>query len=66
MEQYKAFLKAVPEINARLRDAGIDVAESAGAAADGDEPDLPKKDKKKKAKAKNDRLNIDATSDEED
>jgi hypothetical protein len=64
VDQYKAFLKAVPEINASLRDAGIDVAESA--AADGDEPGSPKKEKKKKAKAKNDRLNIEATSDEEE
>jgi ribosomal protein S9 len=55
VDQYRAFLNAIPEINASLREAGIDIATS----------DTRMKPQKK-AKVKKDRSNIEATSDEEE
>jgi hypothetical protein len=61
VDQYKALLKAIPEINASLRRGGIDVGESAL-------PDEEEEDPKSqsKAKAKKEKLNIEETSDEDE
>ncbi|KAF7545693.1 hypothetical protein G7Z17_g8979 [Cylindrodendrum hubeiense] len=62
VEQYTALLKAVPAINAALRDLGNPV----------DEPDEPMStaliptSKPKKDRSKSSRANIDATSDEDE
>jgi len=61
IDQYKALLKAVPEINASLKKGGIDVGESAEAEDDEEEPKP-----KKKVKGKKEKSNIEETSDEED
>jgi hypothetical protein len=63
VDQYKAFLDAIPEINASLREAGIDITTSA--VEDDDRADTQMKPQKK-AKVKKDRSNIEATSDEEE
>jgi hypothetical protein len=63
VDQYRAFLNAIPEINASLREAGIDIATSA--VEDDDGADTRMKPQKK-AKVKKDRSNIEATSDEEE
>lgn len=63
MDQYKVFLEAIPEINARLKETGVDVD---GLAVDNDdESDAPAR-QKKKTKPKNDKANIEATSDEDE
>lgn len=63
VDQYKAFLEAIPEINARLKDAGVDVG---GHAADNDNESDSATKQKRKTKSKNDKSNIDATSDEDE
>jgi hypothetical protein len=55
-------LKSIPEINASLKKAGIDVSGSA-LASDGDSETETKPAKRAKAKNKS---NIEATSDEEE
>ncbi|KAH6985941.1 transcriptional Coactivator p15-domain-containing protein [Ilyonectria sp. MPI-CAGE-AT-0026] len=62
VEQYTALLKAVPAINAALRDLGNTIDES-------DEPTstaLIPTSKPKKDRSKSDKANIDATSDEDE
>ena len=62
IDQYKALLKAIPEINAVLKRGGIDVGESALPDDDGEENPKPQK----KAKGKKEKSNIEETSDEEE
>lgn len=62
IDQYKALLKVIPEINAGLKKGGIDVGESA--LPDDDEEDDPKP--KKRAQGKKEKSNIEETSDEEE
>jgi hypothetical protein len=58
-------LKAIPEINAGLKEAGFDV--SSNAVDDDDDEDSGAKAKpQRKPKAKKSKANIEATSDEED
>ena len=62
VDQYKAFLKAIPAINASLKESGVDVD---GYAVEGEgKSDLLAR--QKKTKSKNEKLNIDATSDEDE
>lgn len=63
VDQYKAFLRAVPAINASLKEAGVDI--NGYAVDDDDESNAPAR-QKKNAKSKNEKSNIDATSDEEE
>jgi hypothetical protein len=64
IDQYKALLKAIPEVNAALRRAGVDVGESAELEGDRSTEELkPKTHKKKPGKEKS---NIEETSDEDD
>lgn len=67
MDQYKAFLKAIPAINASLKDSNIDRTGYAVDDADemDEEPGLPAK-QKRKTKSKVEKSNIDATSDEDE
>lgn len=60
IDQYKALLKAIPEINASLKRGGIDVRE----VPEDEDEDEPKP--KKKVKVKKEKSNIEETSDEED
>jgi hypothetical protein len=62
VEQYQAFLKAIPEINASLKELGVDVT-GGGGEIDEDEEVKPRK---KAAVKKESKANIDATSDEEE
>lgn len=64
IDQYKALLKAIPEINAGLKDIGIVV--SPNAVDDDDEEEEEKPQRKAKTQAKNSKANIEATSDEEE
>lgn len=61
IDQYKALLKTIPEINAALKSGGIDVGESA--LPDDDEED-PKP--QRKARSKKEKSNIEETSDEDE
>jgi hypothetical protein len=63
VDQYKALLKAIPAINASLKDAGVDA--SGYALDDEDESDSPA-GQKKKTKPRHEKSNIDATSDEDE
>lgn len=64
VDQYKALVKAIPEISASLKASGIAVDEST--AMDEDDEVADEKPKKRKAAAKKDKkANIDETSDEE-
>lgn len=63
IEQYQAFLKAIPEINASLKELGVDVS---GSGVDGDEDEEEVNPRKKAAAKKESKANIDATSDEEE
>jgi len=65
IDQYQALLRAIPEINAGLKDAGIDVSPNA-VGGDVDEEEEEKPQKKVKAKTKKSKANIEATSDEEE
>jgi len=64
IEQYKALLRAIPQVNANLRKMGIEVeAEAAGVEdSEADEATQPAK----RVKAKKSKANIEATSDEEE
>jgi hypothetical protein len=64
VDQYSALLRAIPEINASLKRAGIDVSGPAEEENDGESETETKPPKK--IKAKKDKSNIEATSDEED
>ncbi|CAG8972495.1 hypothetical protein HYALB_00001186 [Hymenoscyphus albidus] len=64
VDQYKAFLKAIPEINASLKAAGVAVEEST--AMDEDEPVKDEKPAKRKTKKDAKKANIEETSDEEE
>jgi len=66
IDQYKAFVKAIPAINASLRSQGIEIEGSEEVeAAESEEEVKPKR--KTKAKAiEEEKSNIEATSDEED
>ena len=64
IDHYKALLKAIPEINAGLKDQGIDISPDAIDDDDGEEVEKPQR--KAKAKAKQSKANIEATSDEEE
>jgi hypothetical protein len=63
VDQYKALLKAIPDINASLKRGGIDIGDSVALEDDEleDEPKL-----KRKAKDKKEKSNIEETSDEDD
>jgi hypothetical protein len=63
IDQYKALLKAIPEVNAALKKAGVDVEESAEL-----EDDLSKAAPKSKINRKpgKEKSNIEETSDEDD
>lgn len=64
VDQYKALVKAIPEINANLKASGIAVEEST--AMDEDDEVADEKPKKRKAAVKKEtKSNIDETSDEE-
>jgi hypothetical protein len=62
VDQYKAFLKSIPAINASLKDSGIDIS---GYAVDADDVEDEAK-QKRKTKSKVEKSNIDATSDEDE
>jgi len=64
IDQYKALVKAIPEINASLRSHGIEVEGSE--EIEEDESEEEAKPKKKTKARKEEKLNIEATSDEED
>ena len=63
IDQYKTFLQTIPQLNAHLKTLGIDVSHSA-ALEDDDEEDI-KSIKRIKAK-KQEKANIEATSDEDE
>jgi hypothetical protein len=63
VDQYKALLKAIPAINASLKESGVDV--DGYVVNDEDESDAPGR-QKKKTKSKNEKSNIDVTSDEDE
>ncbi|TVY33659.1 putative RNA polymerase II transcriptional coactivator [Lachnellula occidentalis] len=66
IDQYKAFVNAIPAINASLRSQGIEIEGSEEVeAAESEEEVKPKRRSKAKAKEE-EKLNIEATSDEED
>lgn len=65
MDQYNAFLKAIPEINAQLNEDGHKTADIPSASSAADPPSSsPSENKKQKAKPK--KSNIEATSDEDE
>jgi len=64
IDQYKALLKAIPAINAQLKDMGIVLGESAD-AMDEDEPEEETKPQKRIKGKKTEKANIEATSDED-
>jgi hypothetical protein len=59
-------LKAIPEINAGLKEAGFDVSSNAVDDDDDEEDSEAKGKPQRKPKAKKSKANIEATSDEED
>jgi hypothetical protein len=64
VDQYKALLEAIPAINASLKEAGVDIN---GHAVDDEEDEAGSPAKqKRKTKPKNEKSNIDATSDEDE
>lgn len=65
LDQYKAFLKALPEINASLGLSDVEKDE-ADEEDEEDEEVVDKKPAAKKSKKAKAKANIDATSDEED
>lgn len=64
IDQYKALVKAIPEINATLRSQGVEVERSG--EVDEEESEEEAKPKKKVKAKKEEKSNIDATSDEEE
>ncbi|TVY89089.1 putative RNA polymerase II transcriptional coactivator [Lachnellula willkommii] len=65
VDQYKAFVKAIPSINASLRSQGIEIQGSEEVEEDESEEVKPKRKTKAKAKEE-EKSNIEATSDEEE
>jgi len=65
VDQYKALVKAIPSINAQLKEMGVDVGESADAMDEDEVEEEPKPQKRIKAK-KAEKANIEATSDEDE
>ena len=59
IDQYKTLLKSIPEINAALKNEGIDVGEA-------ELPDEEVEAPTRKVKAKKEKANIEETSDEDD
>ncbi|KAI0395397.1 transcriptional Coactivator p15-domain-containing protein [Xylariaceae sp. FL0594] len=70
LEQYNAFLQLIPDINAELRSKGLDVADpnTTAAASTSKAPAKPAAAAKASTKdaKKNKKMNIEATSDEEE
>jgi hypothetical protein len=62
VDQYRTLLKVIPEVNAGLKEAGIDVTDSATGV---DSPPTTKSSFQKKTKAKKDKANIETTSEDE-
>ncbi len=62
IEQYKALLKAIPEINAALKEVGADVGDTE--LPDEEEEPAPKKERK--VKTKKEKANIEETSEDEE
>jgi hypothetical protein len=62
IDQYKALLRAIPDINAHLADEGVDVKASAMSEDEAEETSKPAK----RVKAKKEKPNFVATSDEEE
>lgn len=60
IEQYKALVKAIPEINASLKKVGIEVGKTEAMDQEEEKP------KKRVAKKKDTKSNIEETSDEEE
>ncbi|KAH8820973.1 hypothetical protein F5884DRAFT_745313 [Xylogone sp. PMI_703] len=69
IDQYKNLLKAIPKINANLRDIGVDIGTSADAELPEDEESeeetKPAKKSKGKTSKKLEKSNIESTSDED-
>jgi hypothetical protein len=65
VEQYKALVKAIPSINAQLKEMGIDVGGSADAMDEDEAEEEPKPQKRIRAK-KAEKANIETTSDEDE
>jgi hypothetical protein len=65
VDQYKALVKAIPGINAQLKEMGIDAGESADAMDEDEAEEVPKPQKRIKAR-KAEKANIEATSDEDE
>ncbi|KAK2625283.1 hypothetical protein QTJ16_005652 [Diplocarpon rosae] len=63
IDQYKALLKSIPELNAYIKTMGIDVSDSAVSEEESEEQAKPKKRTKAK---KQEKANIEATSDEDE
>jgi hypothetical protein len=63
VDQYKAFLQAIPQINASLKSSGIEFDEMKSIAESKDEPE---EKLQKRAGKKESRANIEETSDEEE
>jgi len=63
IDQYKALLEAIPEVNAQLGEMGIPIGGSADAEEESEEEAKPRRRIKAK---KAEKSNIDATSDEEE
>ena len=61
IDQYKAFLKAIPEINASLGKMGVNVGGSNVMDDESEEEAKPQK----RVKAKEEKSNIEATSEED-
>lgn len=64
IDQYKALLKAIPEINAGLKKGGIDVG--ASEVPDNDVVDEGDVKRRRKAEAKREKSNIEETSEEDE
>ncbi|CAL3971345.1 unnamed protein product [Diplocarpon coronariae] len=62
IDQYRALLKSIPELNAHMKTMGIDVSDSAVSEEESEEQAKPKKRVKAKQQKK---ANIEATSDED-
>ncbi|KAH8786157.1 putative RNA polymerase II transcriptional coactivator [Hyaloscypha finlandica] len=63
-KKYKALLRAIPAINAQLKDMGIALGESTD-AMDEDEPEEETKPQRRIKGKKTEKANIEATSDED-
>jgi hypothetical protein len=66
VDQYKALLEAIPEVNAHLGTLGVEVNASAVIDGGSEEEAEPQKRIKPKKTKKEEKANIEATSDEED